>query len=175
MRVETISVDVRFINPFIRSVHNVFKTMCRLEPRVGKPYVKVSEEPYADVSGVIGFSGDASGSIVLTFMFDAASKIATAFAGVPITPEHRDFADAIGELANMVAGNAKKEFGEGLSISISLPNVIVGSHHAISPSKSHSIIIVPCETDMGSFNVEVSMVMEKKSVAAKAQPVGAAV
>jgi len=149
-------MNVRYINPFVRSIRNTFETMCGLPVTVGKPQIKESTEPGADVSGVIGFSGDAAGSLVLHFSFETASKIATKFAGVDITPEHDDFADAIGELANMVAGGAKAQF-EGLNISISLPNVIVGANHSVSASRVTPRLIIPCDTEVGQFQVEIGM------------------
>ena len=151
-------MDARYINPFIGAVCNTFETMCGMAVRVGKPKLKTDDKPLTDVSGIIGFSGDAAGSVVLHFSFDTASKIATAFAGMEITPQHPDFADAIGELANMVAGGAKSTF-EGFSIDISLPNVVIGESHNVSPMKNAPRILIPCATDAGEFHVEVGMIM----------------
>ena len=155
-------MDAKFVNPFVCSVQNVMQTMCGVEVRLGKPFRKTENNPKADVSGIIGFSGDATGSIVLEMSFDIASKLASAFAGTEITPEHEDFADAIGELCNMVAGNAKKEFSEGFDISISLPNVITGKDHAVAVSRSTKHIVIPCETDLGLFHVVIGMVLGKR-------------
>lgn len=153
-------MDARYINPFVRSVCRTFETMCALKVTVGKPMLKTDDNPATDVSGVIGFSGDAAGSVVLHFNFDVASRIASKFAGTAITPDHADFSDAIGELANMVAGGAKSQF-EGLDISISLPSVIVGKNHNVSASKSAPRLVIPCQTDAGQFHVEVGMVLGK--------------
>ena len=164
-------MDVRFINPFVKSICNTFETMCRLPVTVGKPTVKAGSDPLTDVSGVIGFSGDATGAVVLHFEFAIASKVATAFAGTPITPEHPDFADAIGELANMVAGGAKAHF-EGLTINISLPSVVVGKDHNVSATRNAPRLVIPCKTSAGEFQVEVGMILGKTPKLA-AQPVAA--
>ncbi len=161
-------MDVRYINPFVKSICNVFDTMCGLQVTVGKPGMKTDHLPLTDVSSVIGFSGDAAGSVVLDFSFDIASKIASTFAGTEITPEHPDFADALGELTNMIAGGAKCQF-EGLNISISLPNVIVGHNHNVSASKVAPRIVIPCTTNVGTFHVEVGMVLANKQPAAGVQ------
>lgn len=166
-------MDVRFINPFVRSICNTFELMCKLKVAVGKPTIKTDDNPSSDVSGVIGFSGDAAGSVVLHFGFNVAAKLATRFAGLPITPEHPDFSDAIGELANMVAGGAKSQF-DGLCVSISLPSVIVGKNHTVSASKNFPRIVFACSTDDGTFHVEVGMVVGKTNGAAVgSQVVGA--
>ncbi len=153
-------MDVRYVNPFVKSICNTFEMMAGTTVAIGKPMLKENEGPSSDVSSIIGFSGDASGSVVLNFNFDTAAKIATAFAGIEIDQDHADFADALGELANMVAGGAKAQF-EGLNISISLPSVIVGSNHCVSASQNTPRIIIPCKTDVGEFKVELGMVVNK--------------
>ena len=153
-------MDVRYINPFVDSIQNTFRTMCGLSVRIGDPSLKIDDAPGADVSSVIGFSGDAAGSVVLHFSFETASKICTAFAGTDIDPQHADFADALGELTNIVAGGAKAKF-DGVNIFVSLPNVIVGKNHCVSASKSSPRILIPCSTDAGAFHLEIGMVLTK--------------
>ncbi len=161
-------MEARYINPFIGSICNTFETMCSATVKIGKPALRPGDSQPCDVSSVIGFSGDAAGSVVLQFSFDAASKLASRFAGIEITPDHEDFADAVGELANMVAGGAKAKF-DGLNISISLPNVVVGQSHNVSASKTAPRLVIPCDTEVGSFNVEVAMEIRKtESVATQA-------
>jgi len=157
-------MDVQYINPFVFSICNTLETMCATKVTIGKPRVKEANTPLTDVSGVIGFSGDAAGSVVAHFTFDVASAIASKFACCEITPEHEDFSDAIGELANMIAGSAKARF-EGLNISISLPNVVIGKNHNVSSAKNEKRILIPCETNLGSFLVELGMVITKTNEA----------
>ncbi len=160
-------MDVQYINPFVLAIKRVFETMVHTKVRVGKPFVKHDPSASADVSGVIGFSGDAAGCVVLSFPSAVAVQTASKFAGMPIDESHPDFADAVGELANMVAGNAKKEF-HGMNVSISLPSVIIGKEHMVSTSRAVPRIVIPCETDLGPVYVEVGMSVEKPAAAAPA-------
>lgn len=153
-------MDVRYINPFIRAIKNVFTTMLKVDVNVQKPHIKTDGRTGADVSGVIGFTGDATGCVVLSFPKDVACKVASTFAGVAITLESPDLVDAIGELANMVAGNAKKDF-EGVRISISLPSVIIGENHVVGQSRMVPRLVIPCASELGSFHVEVAMKVDK--------------
>jgi len=165
-------MDVQYINPFVLAIKRVFETMVRTKVRVGKPFVKHDPCASADVSGVIGFSGDAAGCVVLSFPSAVAVQAASKFAGTSIDESHPDFADAIGELANMVAGNAKKEF-HGMNVSISLPSVIIGKEHMVSTSRSAPRIVIPCETELGSMYVEVGMSVEKPAAVRAAAAAGA--
>ncbi len=167
-------MDVKFINPFVTAISRVFETMVGTEVKVGKPLLKQAALISAEVSGIIGLSGDVQGCVVLSFPGDVASKAASRFAGTELTIDHPDFTDAVGELANMVAGNAKKDF-PGCNVSISLPSVIIGPGHTVSQSKSSPFLIIPCETDIGRFNVEVALVTKKSKSQAGQQPVAGAV
>ena len=153
-------MDVKYIKPFLQSIRNVFQTMLSAEVALGKPTVMKSKLEPADVSGIIGFSGDATGCVVLSFPKHVAIKSASAFAGMELEAGSPDFADAIGELANMVAGNAKKDL-DGLDVSISLPSVIIGRDHEVMASHSSPRIMIPCSCEFGSFYVEVGMVVER--------------
>ncbi len=169
-------MDVRYINPFIVSIKQVFSTMADVEVQVLKPRMKTDGSEAVGVSGVIGFSGDAAGACLLCFPTDVACKLASAFAGEEMSESHPDFADAIGELANMVAGGAKAGF-DGLTVAISLPSVVIGNPHEVTvtgvPSNMPRLII-PCETELGQFHVEVAMVITKPADQEKTNAASAA-
>ena len=154
-------MDVRLINPFVNSVKRVFETMVHVKVSVGKPYVKPDDGAHSEVSGIIGFSGDAAGCVVISFSKKVAVAAASRFAGMEIGADHPDFSDAIGELANMVAGNAKMEFTD-MNIRISLPSVVIGDSFVVSNSKSSPRIVIPCKSELGELLVEVGMELGKK-------------
>ena len=158
-------MDVRYINPFIVSIKDVFSTMAGVEVQVLKPKMKLGHSETVGVTGVIGLSGDAAGACLLCFPSDVACKLASAFSGEEMNASHPDFADAIGELANMVAGGAEGQL-EGLAISISLPSVVIGDPHEVimtgAPSGTPRLII-PCQTELGQFHVEVAMVVGEQA------------
>ena len=158
----SMTMDVRYVNPFIEAVRSVFKTMLDTEILTSNPFVVERGQPSSDVSAVIGYTGDASGSVALCFSRHCATKIASKFAGAEVTTDHPDFADALGELANMVAGSAKSKM-EGLNISISLPRVIAGSNLHSLKSSGIPMLGLPCDSVWGRFCLEVAMVLETKA------------
>ena len=121
----------------------------------GRPRLAVpqSAAPNYDVSGIIGFSGDLVGSAILSFCADTAAGVVTAFTGSVLEINSPDFADAIGELANMVAGRAKRDLGGNASITV--PNVIVGRGFSITGLSSVPCLIIPCRTKVGEFAVQI--------------------
>lgn len=154
------AINPKLIAPFVNAVRSVFRSMVNVQTTINRPHLKADPCPAHDVSGIIGFSGETSGSVVVSFQMVAAEKLASAFAGIPITSESPDFADAIGELANMIAGSAKKDLGSLANISV--PSVIIGRNHQLARLSDVPCIVVPCSTPVGDFCVEVNI--KKNSV-----------
>lgn len=149
-------MEAKDIAPFVRSLGNVFSTMLQVNITADAPRFKDPTNPCFDVSGIIGLSEDVTGAVVLSFPADTAERIVELFAGAKLEVDDPDFADAVGELVNMVAGGAKVEF-EDRRVSISCPSVIVGSNHRVFQQKNSPIIEIPCECECGTFSLLVSM------------------
>ncbi|MFP4250084.1 MAG: chemotaxis protein CheX [Armatimonadota bacterium] len=79
------------------------------------------------VVGCISLVGDVDWSLVLSIPRATASALAGRFAGFDIPYDSPDMGDAVGEMANLVAGEAKVSLdGIGLTTEISLPQVFRG-------------------------------------------------
>jgi chemotaxis protein CheX len=149
-------MEAQYITPFMVSIQNVFSTMLQLPVTIEEPRLKSGTKATYDVSGIIGMSGDVTGSIVLSFRRQTAERLVALFVGSPIDPSSDDFADAIGELVNMVSGNAKGLF-KGKSVSISCPSVIMGENHNVSTSSDMPCVVIPCVTDCGELAIEIAI------------------
>jgi chemotaxis protein CheX len=155
-------MDVRYINPFIYAIQNVFKTMLKTEILISKPRAAGKDEADADVSAIIGFSGGAVGSVALCFPMKTGVAAASRFTNTELHQDDPDFADALGELANMVAGQAKAQL-HGKQISISLPSVVRGPAHCVLKSQRTSALMIPCDSVLGRFCVRVTMALGKNA------------
>jgi chemotaxis protein CheX len=150
-------MKVEYINPFLISTINVFDTMLHCPLMRGQPYLKGSLQPLFEVSGVIGLTGAAKGTVVLTLAREAAMMAATAMLGERPETINADVRDAVGELTNMIAGSAKAKL-EHLKLSVSLPNVITGKGHCIDFPSKVTPICIPFECAWGDVAVEVGLV-----------------
>lgn len=142
----------KVVVPFTHSVRQVFSRMAGVQTTVGTPHMKTHPVSTYNICGIIGFSGQLTGSVVLSLSDNAGDRLVEAFAGAKLDRQSPDFADAVGELANMVAGCAKQQMGAGTSIS--LPSVVIGKGYTIA-SGSLPCIVIPCSSPMGDFSVEV--------------------
>ena len=145
----------RLIMQFVGSIQEVLGTMAAMPVTVGTPFRRRGRSAASDVSGIIGFSGQFVGSMVLSFPLETARAIVSAFAGAPVDPDSPDFSDAIGELANMIAGDTKASLGNGTLISV--PNIIFGGGHTVSGLQDVSCLVLPCQARAGAFTVAINI------------------
>jgi len=144
------------INPFLCSVVNTFSTMLDCDARRGEITLAKSNTQSYPISGVIGLSGKAAGTVVINLSEEVALKAASAMLMMEVTALDDDVIDAVGELANMVAGQAKAKLEE-YDLSVSLPNVITGDDHEIRFPSDTQPISVPFDTDFGPLLLVVGL------------------
>ena len=148
-------MDPRYIQPFVAAAKRVFDTMIEVPLQLGKPSLKKGSEVPYEISGIIGLSGNVTGCVVISLSREVAFQLVSALVGEPINELNEDCTDAIGEIANMIAGNAKTDF-PGTGNAISVPSVVVGKHKVTYPS-GIPIIFIPCKTDRGELIIEIAL------------------
>src|SRR5512145_1305731 len=98
-------MDVKFINPFIFGTMDVMEKMAFMKPVAGKPYAKTDDTAHGDISGIIGMTGDATGSLAMSFNESCIIGIVDKMLGEKHTEMNRAVLDAVGELTNMISGS----------------------------------------------------------------------
>ncbi len=149
-------MDVLLINPFINATLNVLETMAFIKVRAGKPYLAVDNVAKGDVTGIIGLTGVTNGTISVTFQEACILRIVSNMLGEEMTVLNSEIADAVGELTNMISGQARKELDEvGKVFKAAIPSVITGPGHTITHYSDGPRIAIPFFTDNGEFTIEV--------------------
>ncbi|MCD6460654.1 chemotaxis protein CheX [bacterium] len=153
-------MNVEYINPFITSTVNALSTMAGLEPKRGKPYLRQGAKIPCDISGTIGVAGEAIGSVTISFPENVACKMVANMLGINVSEITDDVKDAVGEIANMIAGGAKGELAQkGFGFKIALPVVCIGKDHFTQFPKNIPCVVIPFSTKDGDFFVEVGLKM----------------
>lgn len=151
-----IAIRAEHINPFILSNMETFAKMVGNEAKPGKPVLKQAAKLDYDISGIIGLSGKVIGTVALSFPETTALAVCNKFMSADLKVMNGEILDAVGELVNIVAGNAKKGLSE-FNIEISLPSVIVGKNHRIVEPKGCSGFVIPFACALGDFHMSVSL------------------
>ena len=151
-------MDVQLINPFINATLNVLSTMAFVNPVAGKPYLKKDNLAQGDVTGVIGITGEANGTISVTFDRGSILQVVSNMFGEEIDEINSEVADAVGELANMISGQARRELETlGKLFQAAIPSVITGPNHTVTHITKGPKIAIPFTIDQGVFTIEVCL------------------
>jgi len=151
-------MNIHYLLPFIEAVEGAFQQLFQCEPEALTPYLVRKEEVLDwDISGIIGIAGEAKGLVVLSFPADLAKTLTTELTGAVKTALDDDVTDAVGELVNIIAGNAKRGLEE-FQLLLSLPSIVRGPSHQVTwPSGPVPIITVPFSTPQGHFSLSVAL------------------
>ena len=149
-------MDANLINPFIEATLHVLETIASTKAEAGKPYLKKDQVARGDVSGVIGMTGETRGTISISFSEASILPIVSNMLGEEMKEMNEEIKDAVGEVTNMISGQARKRLDEqGRSLRAAIPTVIMGKDHSITHMTTYPIIAIPFCTDNGEFTIEV--------------------
>lgn len=151
-------MKVELINPFLEATVNVLKTMAFTEAKPGKPFLKSNQEAMGDVTGIIGITGDSQGSLSVTFTQPCIEHILTNMFGEPISGITDEVKDAVGEITNMISGDARRNLAEsGIVLEAAIPTVIAGKNHSVSHQVKTPTLALSFSTEAGDFTIEVAL------------------
>jgi chemotaxis protein CheX len=152
----------QYIHPFVTVCTNVFRDFVKCEISTDRPYLSTRGSITEwDVSAVIGLTGEARGTIVMSMKSSLAIKLTEKITGVQYSRLDSDVIDSIGEIVNIIAGNVKKELENAFRLVISLPTIIKGLEHSIVWTNDKTrIICIPFKI-FGDETFCLSVAIEK--------------
>lgn len=150
-------MKVEYINPFYQAANEVLANMLQLNVKKGNLETRSNVVSSKKTNISIGVTGDLKGSVVFSFSEEMALKIVEEMAGMKMDKLDKFVTSAIGELANIISGNAMTNLSQGeYECDIVPPQVIIGTNKTISMA-AESILSIPLETDMGKFEINLSI------------------
>ena len=125
---------------FIDGVIHYFNQSSVNEAEVGTPYLmKDSTKLPMDYTGIIGISGKRKGSVYFTAPKAMMKKLLIDLGEEEIS--HGNCCDLVGEVANTISGNARRDFGKDFLISV--PVVVVGELTSINMPEHLNSFVIP--------------------------------
>lgn len=106
------------LGAFVASVNHFFKHATGDAAEIRSAYLAETGEylPFFDFSGIVDVSGEWRGSLYFSAPRGMLSHLLLSYGSESYTDA--DHLDLIGEIANMFSGQARRELGEGLEISV---------------------------------------------------------
>jgi chemotaxis protein CheX len=116
------------VDLLVESTREVFEKMILRNIILGTPIEGDALRPKSNVVATVSFAGSDSGVVAFYSTVGAACEIAGSMLGMAPEEVNGDMPDAIGEVANMIAGNLRTRMTDaGHPWAISIPTVTIGS------------------------------------------------
>lgn len=127
----------------VESTKSVFKIMVLMDLESGTPFYEDVRKIKTDVMALVNFTGDYNGTISVFCPSRTALKIASNMLGMPLSEINGSLHDAMGEVANTIAGKVKtkliKIFGEA---TLTIPLVVAGNNFSISTTSGDGEMVI---------------------------------
>ena len=122
-------IDLAIVNPFLIAAYDVFKKLFSVEIRKGAVILKENPTASYEIAIIIGVSGHKyTGVVVYSMKKTTAINLINSFdSDFKVDSADETFPDALGEVANIISGNAVSEFSQNnIMLKITTPSVIIG-------------------------------------------------
>ena len=130
------------VSVFVNGVLHYFDTTVQQVAACGTPYLALGRSPeVSDYTGMIKITGKREGVVFFTA---PKSMLCVMLMRMQETDmSHDNLCDLVGEIANTLSGNARRDFGHQFNISV--PSVLHGRSAAMEYPANTRPIVIPIE------------------------------
>jgi chemotaxis protein CheX len=150
------------VKMLISDTKEVFSTMVGMEDLLHLPSQIEPVTHFEDcITAMVGMAGTYSGLVNIHTPQNLALQITSSMLGMEVTEVDDDVQDALGEIANMIAGSFKLHLSRGgADIRISTPSVVTGSDYVVAAGSAQDTITLRFVTDDDWFIVAITLQKE---------------
>lgn len=147
----------------IAGCKDVFSTMLMVDLEPGAVVLQQKVAIKSNITSMIGLGGGLKGLLAVHCPQIVATNITSTFLGMDVEEIDDDVKDAIGEIANMVAGNLKISCANAdVNIELAIPTSIVGESFYVSGIADATRLVVPFFMEQECFWIELMYVLNSQ-------------
>lgn len=151
--------EERLTKNLTSDVQEIFSSMVGVEDIMYlPPQLDLTSHFTECLTAMVGLAGVYSGLVSLHVPWPMALYFTSQMLGMDVDEINDDVNDAMGEIANMIAGSFKQHLSKGgADIQLSTPSVVNGSDYTISSRNNVENITLKFATDEGWFMVSLTI------------------
>lgn len=147
---------MEFAKKIVETTDEIFNTMIFLDVSANAPLEQSRQALGCHVSAMIGLTGGFSAMLGIHCPEAVGLAISGAMLGMEIEEIDADVKDALGEIANMLAGGLKERFSaEDIDLELAIPTAVSGKSYTIASSTKSNRVIIPFNIEQGQFFIEM--------------------
>lgn len=145
------------LGPFQEAALLTLRDLASTETTVKAVYQKTGYKMFGDVSAVIGLVCRGEGSMIVSFPEATAEELARrVLAGLSDRPSPDIVRDCVGEIANIIAGQARARLADSpYAFAMTTPTVVSGSGHEIRHKPGMPCLVIAFTSDLGDFALQI--------------------
>lgn len=152
--------DLDLAQEIISATQEVFSAMLMMDITGEDISIRGRSAIQSNITSMIGLGGGVRGMLAVHCPAEVAKAITGAFLGMDVEELDDDVKDAIGEIANMVAGNLKIAYANsGVNVELAIPTSVIGRSFRLSGIGGSIRHYVAFHLDSGPFWVELMYVL----------------
>ncbi len=150
-------MNVQFLNPFIEAAYSVLETEVGIVAKRGQLCLGRSAATADDITVLISMVGQVNGVVMYSLDESTGINIVSRILGQPFTDFDTLAQSGIGELGNVITGQAGRRLAEaGFEAKISPPTMVMGKGTLIS-TLDFERLQVPLETEIGMIQIHLAL------------------
>ena len=147
---------MEFAKKIEETTEEIFNTMVFMDITAEAPLEQGKQVLGCHISAMIGLTGGFSAMLGIHCPEAVGLAISGAMLGMELEEIDADVKDAMGEIANMVAGGLKERFAaENIDLELAIPTAISGKSFTIASSTRSNRVIIPFSVEPGQFFIEM--------------------
>lgn len=148
-------MKAEYVNSFYKATQGVFNLMLDLDVERGNIKVVEGLVSSRNANVVLGVTGDLKGSILFSFTKDMTLEMVRIMSGLEMKTIDNFVSSALGEVANIIGGNALTNLTcYNYICDLVPPQVIIGEYKSLSMANKKALLI-PLRTDIGEFDINI--------------------
>ncbi len=154
-------MDEKIVSLFIDATLKVMETMAFVTPTIGETLDWDNANAVGEVVGIVGLTNEADnirGFMTVGFTEGSICQVVSNMLGEDITKLCDEVREAVGEIANMISGQARQGLSaKGIKLQASLPSVVSGKDLTVDGIFKNPMVMIKFAVDNGPFEVGICM------------------
>ena len=146
-------MKAEYVNSFYQATTNVFEMMLDVQTEKGSLRLLEDTLVSKDVGVILGVTGDFKGTVFFNFPKEMVLEMVKIMSGMEMTEVDSFVSSAVGEVANIIGGNAMTILAENNYIcDIATPQVLLGEYRSL-PLANEKTLVLSLITPIGEFEI----------------------
>ena len=144
-----------YVNSIYKAAKHVFQLLVDIEPQRGDLKVVEDFASNKDANVELGVKGDLKGTILFSFPKNMTLEMVKIMSGMEMDKIDNFASSALGEIANIIGGNALSLLAQyNYSCDIEPPQIFVGDYKSLTVGNEKALLL-PLLTPIGEFDITI--------------------